>query len=114
LPDWGAEIASFDSDHLRRHFPQARIETLSVETRTFAQAATLLPGGRVDLVALDVEGHERAILESIDYDRHGVKFLIFEHKHIRTDDMRAVRERLEGAGFELKSLGRDTVAWRQS
>ena len=112
MPDWGAEIASFDPDHLRRHFPQARIEMLSVTTMTFAQVAALLPDGRVDLVALDVEGHERAILDTVDYDAHEVRFLIFEHKHIRSDDMRALKDRLEGARFELKSFARDTVAWR--
>jgi len=71
-----------------------------------------LPGGRVDLVALDVEGHERAILDTIDYDAHEVRFLIFEHKHLRADDMQALQERPEGAEFALKGFGRDSIAWR--
>ena len=43
LPDWGSELASFDCNHLTKHFPHARIAQRQVQTMTFADIARLLP-----------------------------------------------------------------------
>jgi FkbM family methyltransferase len=112
LPDWAREIASFDPEHLSKHFPQARLARESVRATTFEKAASLLPQGNVDVVVIDTEGHERVIVEAIDLDRHHVKFLMFEHKHLSEIDRSAVEGRLTHHGFSLKRFGRDTVAWR--
>ncbi len=112
LPDWGGEVASFDEGHLRRHCPTARVEQRNVKTITFAEAAALLPDARVDLVAMDVEGHERAIIESIDFDRHRVRFVIYEHKHMSSAEAAHVQSWLRQHGFEIKPFGRDTIARR--
>lgn len=113
LPAWGGEVASFDPEHLRRHFPHARLAEHEVPTVTFAEAAALLPEGRVDLLAIDVEGHERAILETVDFERHCLRFIIYEHKHMAAADLEVVEARLAGAGFATKRFGRDTIAWRK-
>src|SRR5262249_30577305 len=68
LPNWSKETASFDREHLRRHFPEARVAERPVDVITFADAAARLSKGRVDLVVIDVEGHESAIIPSIDFD----------------------------------------------
>lgn len=112
LPDWSEEIASFDADHLRRCMPGVELQKVTVTTRTFDEVAGMLPDSRVDLVVMDVEGHEARLLHAIDFDRHGVRFLIFEHKHMSPYDTRAVLERLQSFGFSLKAFGRDTIAWR--
>jgi FkbM family methyltransferase len=112
LPDWAAEVASFDAEHLRKHFPQATLLTSFVRTIAFAEAADRLPGGFVDLIVIDVEGHERAIIDSIDLERHRVKFLIYEHKHLSEVDRFVVESGLRRHGFSIKSFGRDTIAWR--
>lgn len=113
LPEWAHEIASFDPEHVRRHFPQARISSSSVTTMTFAEAARTLPGERVDLVVIDVEGHEAEILRSIDFDRHRVSFLIYEHKHLSAEERQRISDLLRSGAFSLKSFGRDTIAWRR-
>ena len=112
LPDWAGEVASFDAEHLRKHFPHARLVSYRVKTMTFAEAADRLPGGHVDVVVIDVEGHERTIIESIDLERHRVRFIIYEHKHLSASDRSAVESRLRRHGFSLKEFGRDTIACR--
>jgi FkbM family methyltransferase len=112
LSDWAGEVASLDADHLRKHFPHARLASCSVKTMTFAEAADRLPGGRVDVVVIDVEGHERTIIENIDLERHRVRFMIYEHKHLSARDRPAVENRLRRQRFSLKNFGRDTIAWR--
>jgi FkbM family methyltransferase len=112
LPNWAGEIASFEVNHIENHFPSAQIETIKIKTLTFAEAAGYLPDSRADLVVMDVEGHERVIIENIDMDRHRVRFIIFEHKHMaRADKVHVVRI-LRKQGFSLKEFGRDTIAYR--
>jgi FkbM family methyltransferase len=112
LPDWALEIPSFDPEHLSKHFPQAKLARQSVRTTTFEEAANLLPAGAVDVVVIDTEGHERAIVDNINLDLHHVKFVMFEHKHLSVNDRCAVECKLQEHGFSLKRFGRDTVAWR--
>jgi FkbM family methyltransferase len=112
LPDWAREIPSFDPEHLTKHFPKVKLVRRSVRTTTFEEAANLLPAGAVDVVVIDTEGHERAIVDSIDLDLHHVKFVMFEHKHLSDKDRGAVERKLQAHGFSLKRFGRDTVAWR--
>jgi hypothetical protein len=105
-------VASFNAEHLRKHFPFARLVGYSVKTMTFAEAAARLPGGHVDVVVIDVEGHEQTIIETIDLEGHRVKFIIYEHKHLSESDRSAVESELRRHGFSLKEFGRDAIAYR--
>jgi FkbM family methyltransferase len=114
LPDWSREIPSFDPEHLTKHFPQTKLKLAShsVRTTTFEEAARLLPDEAVDVIVVDTEGHERAILDAIDFHRHRVQFVMFEHKHLSESDRWAVERKLQEHTFSLKRFDRDTVAWR--
>lgn len=113
LPDWSRELASFEREHLLRFFPEARLAEQSVDVITFADAAARMPEGRTDLVVMDVEGHESSIIPSIDFDRHRVRYMIYEHSHLSKSDRQTITGLLRSHGFKLKSYGRDTVAWRR-
>lgn len=113
LPDWARELASFDPDHIKKHFPQIELEARNVTTMTFQEVADLASIGRVDLIVVDAEGHERAILENIDFELFGVRFIVYEHKHLSRDDSGILSDLLSDRGFILKEFGRDTIASRR-
>jgi FkbM family methyltransferase len=113
LHDWANEVASTDASHLWKHFPGVLLKSELVMAYTFDQLAKLLPTSRVDLVVMDVEGAEKRLIDSIDFEVHSVSFLIFEHKHMGNRDFMAVSDLLKSMNFELKSFGRDTIAWRR-
>jgi FkbM family methyltransferase len=110
--EWVGQLASFDAAHLRQHFPTATLHEQSVDLVTFAEAAALLPNELVDLIVMDVEGHEGAILDTIDFDRHRVAVVIYEHRHMDGAEQQRVEGLLQGQGFSLKRFGNDTIAWR--
>jgi FkbM family methyltransferase len=112
LSEWASEIASFSAAHLTKHFPHATLTARNVETVTFADVASRLPKAHVDVVVIDVEGHEHAIIENIDLERHRVKFIIYEHKHLPDSDRSLIECKLRKHGFTLKAFGRDTIACR--
>ena len=69
-------------------------------------------GRTVDAAVIDVEGHEETILDSIDLARHGLRMLVFEHKHMTPEALDRIVTRLEAAGYRTKQYGRDCLAWR--
>ncbi len=111
LPHWCNEIASFNRDHVQDAFPEAEVDACTIPVWTFAEAAAHLPDSRADLVILDVEGHEQTILKSMDFDRHKVRFIIFEFKHLG-GSLAEIERLLRSHGFRLKYFGRDAIAWR--
>ena len=64
-------------------------------------------------MVVDVEGHENTIISAVDFDRHRVRFLIFEHKHMTTGQLADIEQILLPYRFELKAFGRDMIAWRR-
>lgn len=110
LPDWAGEVASFDRDHVQKHFPEARVEEVATDIITFADAAERL--SHVDLVVMDVEGFERPILNAIEWDRFGVQACLFEHKHMPPAELAEIDGLLARHGFAWKRYGRDTLAYR--
>ena len=112
LPDWSSQLASFSPDHLCNHFPHAALAEHSAKIVTFDRVAERLPEEHVDVVIIDTEGHERVIVESIDFDRHRVKFMIYEHRHLPESDRLAVEQKLRCHGFSVKRFGWDTIGWR--
>jgi FkbM family methyltransferase len=54
----------------------------------------------IDLISMDVEGSELAILENFDFKAYGVKFWIVEH-NFRLADMRKIKELMFSKGYEI-------------
>ena len=67
--------------------------------------------GQIDLLVLDVEGHEAAILRSIDFRVLRPHAIFFESLHLGTEQDR-VRQFLSERGYELTEMGADTAAVR--
>jgi FkbM family methyltransferase len=114
LPPWSREIASVSEAHVVRHFPGVRVTRRCVPCLRIADVVEACRFSKVDLMVLDVEGHERQIIEDIDFVGLGVKALVFEHKHMPQSDQEWVIMRLKMLGFSVRRYGRDALAYRKS
>ena len=117
LPDWYDGVGSFNRDAILTHAPQMpdiaeRIVELEVPALTFATLLERHGIDRPDLLVIDTEGHDWAIIRSIDLDRHGPRLMIYEHFHLSPADRAACRAHLEEAGYETLEEGFDTLALR--
>lgn len=112
LEAWAGEVASFDRNHVQKHFPTALVNSLDVQISTVTELARQADLGRIDLVVMDVEGHERTIIESIDWQGMGIRACVFEHKHMNPREIGDLERLFERNGFTFKRFGRDMVAFK--
>lgn len=112
LPAWSREVASISEEHVKKHFPGVRTSKRAVMSMRISEIAAACGFDTVDLLVMDVEGHERKILEDVDFDALRVRAVVFEHKHMTEHEYRTVSDRLGSFNFALRRYGRDTVAYR--
>lgn len=108
--------SSFDRDHVLRfltHDAEAEraLERIVVPCVTVATLALrYFDAGAFDLLVIDAEGHEKAILESLDFARVRPRVIFFESEHMGAtgDD---TGEILRKAGYRVRKLSvQDSVA----
>jgi FkbM family methyltransferase len=115
FPFYAPQLGSFDRNHIRKHFPEfsdldSRLEAIDVGCKTYEQIQAEASLSTVDVLHLDVEGHEYAILQSIDFLRSRPLILIFEIKHMPTRDRESLFQRLQNAGYAIELDETDCVA----
>lgn len=115
LPEWTRQLASIRSDVLLRHAEHApgledNLDVVTVPALTFDE----LMGDTVsvDLIHIDTEGHDAAVLELIDFDRWDPDLVLFEHKHLDRGITRAWRRRLRRRGYKIEWNELDTISVR--
>ena len=110
LPEWAAEVASFDRNHVAKHFPDAEVTSTTVPVRTVADICAECGFDQVDAVVMDVEGHEIPIIKSIDWLGLKIRACVFEHKHMSEADVAFLDAFFGERGFAIARFGRDTLA----
>jgi len=101
---WGDLVGSLDRNHVlacKNEITEREIKTIQVECVTFQDILDKHHLSRVDVVHLDVEGHEAIILRSIDFEQIRPKLIIFEHVHMSFETYFSVVELLQGHGYEV-------------
>jgi hypothetical protein len=63
-----------------------------------------------DLLHIDAEGSDAAILGQVDLESDPPAVLLYEHINLASDVRAALRARLEDAGYETLETGADTLA----
>ena len=114
-PPWYDEIGSFSRETVLRHAGQIpalaeRLAEVEVEALTFGSLCERHALDRVDLVVIDTEGHDAAILRSFPFDRFRPRLFVYEHFHMRRDERAATRALLHEHGYETLEEGMDTFA----
>jgi FkbM family methyltransferase len=113
LPDWYDGVGSLRRDAVERHAAQIpglaeRLVRAEVPALTFDALCAKHGLQRVDLIVIDTEGHDWAILRSIDLARHRPDVVVFEHFHLDPADRAAAREHLAAHGYATHEEGFDT------
>jgi len=112
---WAAGIASFDRSHLLRHgiAPADIIEQRVACTplmQLLQDTATL----DADLLQIDAEGYDSAILRMTDFARFRPHLIRYEHKSMTIAERAEHGARLARHGYRSVVEGADTVVWRSS
>lgn len=82
---WGDLVGSLDKEHVLKCKPllsDKEIKSIQVECVTLQDIVDKYQLDRVDLIHIDAEGHDDAILYSIDFEKIKPKLILFEHNHM--------------------------------
>jgi FkbM family methyltransferase len=118
MPGAADQVASFSKAHVLKHFPEGfrsddKIETISVEVLTPSDLLRELALDRIDVLHLDVEGHERKILDAFPFKKTCPEIILFESAHLPRSDREHVYSMLKKLNFHFKEWGLDTLAIQQ-
>lgn len=77
------QVASINKQHVRKHYRNSEITSVSVPTRDIkAFLQETVPGQEVELLALDIEGIDAEVILDIDCEVIKLKYLSFEYIHL--------------------------------
>lgn len=114
MPAWADQIASFDRDHLLKHFPESLtasdIEEVTVPVLTLEALVQAHKIERCDLLHLDVEGFEANLLLHADLATLRPQLILYESAHLSAEDAMAVAARLTNLGYRIETIGCDALA----
>lgn len=115
LPDWYDGVGSFSRAHLEAHagsIPGLADRLVRAEVPVLTLATLLERHGleRVDLLVIDTEGHDWAILQAVDLEVAPPQLVVFEHFHLTPADRAAAGAHLRAHGYALLEEGFDTFA----
>ena len=80
---WSLGIASFDKEHVNRHgFSDSEISSIDVSCLQLKELLEKHGLHSVDLLVIDVEGHELEVIRSIDFNFFSVKLVVIETSHM--------------------------------
>jgi FkbM family methyltransferase len=114
LPDWYDALGSFRRDVVLSHrddIPdiEDRLRVIEVPCLTFDSLCRKHAVEHIDLVHIDTEGYDFEVIKLIDLDRWRPTVLLFEHKHLSSDDRAACVQHLEAGGYDLLADDTDTL-----
>jgi FkbM family methyltransferase len=113
-PWWKGQVSSFDRDHLLKHIRGdtrlvARVVGTPVPTVTVEDVLSRAPR-RVDVVQVDTEGYDAAIIAMLPLDQHQPDLIRFEHRHLAPQEHAKAVGRLVAYGYRVAVNEDDTIA----
>lgn len=89
LPPYFDQLGSFNKAHIFAHFPgiaEELIASIRVPTLTLPELLAKHRIERLDLLAIDTEGHDWAILKQLDLAATQPGVILLEHAHLRFEE----------------------------
>lgn len=116
LPPWAKGVGSFDPERLEivDELPgtAGAITELRVPCRRLDDLIDETGFERIDLVVIDTEGYDAAVLRQVRFDDWGVRTVIFEHTLLSAADLDSSKSLLERNGFTIQKDEFDVLATR--
>jgi FkbM family methyltransferase len=100
------QVFSLLESHVRKHYPNGAIRSVTVPTVTIAELLSSVPGP-VDLLALDIEGIDAQILAEIPWATVSCRRVSFEFIHLGNQASR-IYSMLSNAGYIRTGWGMDS------
>ena len=115
FPLFAYQVGSFDRQHVLKHFPsmadlESKLEAIEVPCKTYAEIKDQAGLSTVDVLHLDVEGHEQDILSSINFNGSKPLIILFEISHMAASSKREVFRLLQSHGYRLQEVEADCIA----
>lgn len=108
-------LSSFSYDNVAKHrhwFPEVLdfVEKISVPVKRLDTIIAENNVEKIDVLVVDAEGFDDAVIASIDLARHKPKMIMFEHVHLTATGSAELKGRLIGLNYHLIYDGYDCVA----
>ena len=114
-PGWASGLASFDREHLVRHqIEHDDIEAQRVECVHLMELLETHALLDLDLLQVDTEGYDGAIVRMLDLARCRPQLIKFEHKNLEPAELRELQVRLTRNGYTTSTEGTDIVAYQRT
>jgi len=114
-PRLADKLGSFDRSHITKHASSLEKYIISKTVRCEPLGSVLSRHKvtDIDIVHVDVEGYDYHVLCQIDFGRYNPRLILFEHAHLKEDEVRKSHELLTSNGYKLINCGLDTMAIRR-
>lgn len=108
---WWKGLASFHKASVTGHqVPENAIVEVGVPTAPLSAIMRTENFPACDVLCIDVEGHEPAVLDTFDFERVRPALVAFEAKHLRGGDYARIESKLRLLGYDVNRLRPDAVA----
>ena len=117
---WASGIGSFDKQHILNHknkrfkVENSDIEEIEIQYLTFTDLVNKHSITSIEMLQIDVEGAEEAILNSINFEKIEIKKIIFEFKHFdgtfkEGPKLKSIKEKLISFNYQLKEIDKENI-----
>jgi FkbM family methyltransferase len=113
LPSWLDGSASMNPAHMLKHLSDKARPFLREELLPCARLDDVLADHgveRIDLLQIDAEGQDLAILKQLNLNTWRPKAIVYENMHLSADDEAQARRMLIQNGYTTTRYGIDTLA----
>lgn len=110
--DWLRSIASLDRRHVIKHLSpelHSAVKQALVECLTVNALLSRNNIQKIDLLHIDCEGFDYVILRQFDFTTLRPCLVLFEKKHLTTQDLRAAKIMMELAAYKVEEMETDVL-----
>ena len=119
LPGWAQGVGTLSGEQIRKFGDQIEdiesyIRADEVQCITVADLLDRAAHPDPDIVVVDAEGFDHAILRQFDFGRLSTKLVIYETESMTGADAADLAQRLEEGGFAILEADQDTIAVKRN